>query len=111
MRTYEILDDAGNISHTQEMDDSLAPVLVAGQSARLLAVDGERLAKASRVAVGPDAPPAPDVAELETEAAAAEKRAAAAKSHSDLRDKAAKATSREPKGSSREAAAPADPTA
>ena len=103
MRTYEILDADGNISHTQEMDDSLAPVLVAGQSARLVAVDGERLAKASRVAVGPDAPPAPDVASLETEAVAAEKRAAA---------RAAKAPSRETKGSSREAAtASADPAA
>ena len=68
MRTYEILDAEGNVLHTQEMDDSVAPVLYAGQSARLLALNGDTLSRASRVAVGPDAPPLPDPAALETEA-------------------------------------------
>lgn len=77
MRTYEILSAEGVPLHEQEVDDSLAPALVAGQTARLVAIDGERLAKASRVAVGPDAPPAPAVEDLVTEAAAAEQRAAA----------------------------------
>ena len=106
MRTYEILDAHGAVLHAQETDDSMAPVLIAGQSARLVAVNGERLAKASRVAVGPDAPPAPDVADLETEAETAEKRAAAKAAKS-----AAKATpsgdASRVKGGSADAADPA----
>jgi hypothetical protein len=40
MRKVEILDVEGNVVGTQEMEDSIAPALLQGQTYRVVEVDG-----------------------------------------------------------------------
>lgn len=83
MRTYEIIDDAnGAVIRTEEVDDAIRPAMLAGQSARLLELDGDRLAKSSRPIIGPgaadgDAPTMPETLLTEDDAKAAREAAKA----------------------------------
>lgn len=69
MRTYEIYDARGVRVGVQEHDDSIAPALLQGHVAKLVAINGEQLARKSQVVLSPDAPLPPDD-ELETGAQA-----------------------------------------
>lgn len=52
MRTYDVCDADDNVLRTEEMEDSMAPSLLAGQKARLVAIDGEPLAKSAVAVIG-----------------------------------------------------------
>ena len=60
MRVYEILDANGSVVGRQEMETSMAPVLGAGQHARLVEVGGHKITTADKHMIGPDAEPMPE---------------------------------------------------
>ena len=70
MRVYEIVDAGGNVVDRQEMETSMAPVLMTGQHARLVEAGGHKITEADKHFIGPDAEPMPE--ELTTEEGAAQ---------------------------------------
>lgn len=59
MRVYEIVDAGGNVVDRQEMETSMAPVLMTGQHARLVEAGGHKITEADKHFIGPDAEPLP----------------------------------------------------
>ena len=66
MRTYHIFNADGVKVAEQEHDDLFRPPLLAGQVARLVEIDGEKLHRKSQAVLGSDQPQ-PDDDHLETE--------------------------------------------
>lgn len=71
MRKYTIHNADGVKVSEVELEDSFAPPLLAGHIARIVEINGERIAKSAQVEIGPDAGDAvPEHLETEAEASA-----------------------------------------
>lgn len=68
MRKFHIFNADGVKVSEQEHEDNFAPALLAGHYAKIVEVDGERIAKKAQVEVGPEADqPLPEHLETEEE--------------------------------------------